>query len=179
MGFEVRATAKATRVGAGAMTGDSAPRGQVRGDPRRGVWIAGSTAVLLLLTVLIGLPVLTSGDGWSAWTVERHEDGTTTVRIRDAREAAALEARLAAAGVPAHVTFAPEGTRCAAGTGPSDVDRAAVSVTHAEDAIVVHAGRLGEGTRLALVAFLLVGGAVAVEAAVVPAERPRCALVPL
>lgn len=158
-------------------TVDGAPLGRTRGDPRPGWWIGGSAA-LVALVVLIGLPLLTSGDGWSAWTVERHADGSATVRIRDFRAAAGLERRLGEAGVPAHVTFAPEGNRCADGTGPSDVDHAAVSVTHAEDAVVIHIGRLGAGSRLDLAAFLLVGGGVAVEAAAVPPERPRCALTP-
>lgn len=160
-------------------TGDGALLGRTRGDPRPGPWIAGSTAVLLVLTALIGLPLLTSGEGWSAWTVQSHVDGSATVRIRDLREAAGLERRLSEAGVAAHVTFAPEGKRCANGTGPSDVDQAAISVSFAEDAIVIHIGRFGDGSRLALVAFLLVGGGVEVDAAVVPRERPRCALRPL
>lgn len=159
-------------------TGESALRGRTRGDPRPGRWIGGS-AVLVALMVLIGLPLLTSGDGWSAWTVEPGADGSVTVRIRDLRQAAGLERRLGEAGVPAHVTFAPEGNRCADGTGPSDVDHAAVSVDYREDAIVIHIGRLGPGSRLALAAFQLVGGGVAVEAAAVPRERPRCALKPV
>lgn len=149
-----------------------------RGDTRSAWWIAGSAAVLLVLVGLIGLPLLSSGDGWSAWTVEKHVDGSATLRIRDPREAAGLERRLGEVGIPARVTFAPEGTRCADGTGPSDMDQAAVTVTHAEDGIVIHIGRISGG-RLSLAVFLLVGGDIAVEAAVVPPDRPRCALQPL
>jgi hypothetical protein len=161
----------------GMTTGDGVRIGRPRGDPGRGGWIAGSTAVLLLLTALIGLPLLVSGDGWSAWRVEPHADGSATLRIRDLRDASGLERRLGEAGIPAHVTFAPEGIRCADGTGP--VDSAAVAVTDTEDAILIHIGRIGGESRLALVAFLRVGGDVAIEAAVVPVERGRCALQPI
>jgi hypothetical protein len=65
------------------------------------------------------------------------------------------------------------------GTGSSDVDATVVSVTYTEDAVVIHVGRLGAGSRLALAAILLVGGGAAVEAAVVSVQHPRCALTPI
>jgi hypothetical protein len=42
--------------------------------------------------------------------------------------------------------------------------------------ILIHIGQIGGGSRLALVAFPRVGGDVAIEAAVVPVKRGRCAL---
>lgn len=132
---------------------------------------------LLALVALIGLPLLASGDGWSAWTVRSQADGSATLRIRDLREASGLEWLLGEEGIPAHVTFAPEGTRCAYGTGPSDVDDSAVPVSYEEDAIVVQIGQIAPGHRLSLAGFQMVGGDVKVEAAIVPLDRERCVLV--
>ncbi|MFC0531873.1 hypothetical protein [Phytohabitans kaempferiae] len=139
-------------------------------------WTVPAAAALL---ALIALPLLRWGDGWSAWTVEGRPDGSATVRIRDLREADGLERLLAEQGIPAYVTFAPEGTTCAAGTGPSDVATGVVTVDHAEDALVVRIERMNGGSRLALTAFLHVGGDIVVDAAIVPLDRPRCALAPI
>ena len=60
-----------------------------------------------------GVMVFAGGDGArAAYAVEPHPDGSITVEIRELRDAAGLESKLRAAGVPAEVDYLPMGKAC-------------------------------------------------------------------
>jgi hypothetical protein len=60
-----------------------------------------------------GVIVLNGGDSAApAYAVERQPDGSVTVQIRSLRDAAGLQRKLRAAGIPAVVDYAPMGKMC-------------------------------------------------------------------
>lgn len=73
--------------------------------------LVGAGVLASILTA--GLPVLIGQNGsGAAWAVKKDSDGSVRVEIREPKDAAGLERRLAEVGVPAYVTFAPPGMTC-------------------------------------------------------------------
>jgi hypothetical protein len=77
--------------------------------PRRRLAFAAGAVV----AAVAGVFVAVDGDPAApAYAVDRHSDGSVTVEIHGLRDAAGLQAKLRAAGIPAVVDYAPAGKMC-------------------------------------------------------------------
>jgi hypothetical protein len=75
--------------------------------------LAGAVAAVVALAVAAGPVPFGPRGGAPAWAVEVGAGDTVTVRITETRDAAGLEARLRAEGVPATVDYVPADKGCA------------------------------------------------------------------
>lgn len=73
--------------------------------------LAGAVAVSLAVAAVVGVFVLSAGTQ-AAYAVTKNADGSVTVEIDSLSDAAGLEAKLRAAGVPAVVEYLPIGKTC-------------------------------------------------------------------
>lgn len=85
------------------------PVGRGRRLPR--LALAGGFAAALAAAAIVGVFVLTTGTQ-AAYAVTKNADGSVTVQIDSFTDAAGLEAKLHAAGVPAVVNYLPIGKTC-------------------------------------------------------------------
>jgi hypothetical protein len=105
---ELRALAVAN---AAASEADSRRRpARARSRPRRRLALAGVAGGVCAASAVIALT--DGGSGSTAYAVEPHGDGSVTVEISALEDAAGLERKLRAAGVPAEVDYLPDGKVC-------------------------------------------------------------------
>ena len=95
--------------------GDLARRRRVRTP-----WAVAAAAAAVLVGGFVIVPTLQAEP---AWAVSRNGAGDVEVEVNRFDDAAGLEAALAAEGVPADVTFLPDGTWCAPDRYDPDDDR--------------------------------------------------------
>lgn len=157
------------------------PAVRVRTRPRTTRVVAAAGAAALIVAAMIGAPVLFGQDGGSAaWAVQTRDDGSVEVRIRKPQDAAGLERRLAAVGVPAYVNFVPVGMVCAQRTIRSDISLSALGIESDSQGIVVEPGRLATGERLVLSTYVAENGdTVATHVNLVPIGEERCTIIPM
>lgn len=151
---------------------------------RRRTWqissLAGAGA--LAVAAAVGVPAMVGpGTGSAAWAVETRPDGSVEVSIRDFKDPAGLERRLATAGIPAYVEFIPHGTVCTYRTVSSGTSLDGLVTAGSRYATFkIHAGQLGANERLVVTGVASDGsgrlGATLVG--VVPLNEARCDVVP-
>ncbi|MEN3613773.1 hypothetical protein AAH979_30010 [Plantactinospora sp. ZYX-F-223] len=130
----------------------------------------------------IGMPVVLGQDaGSAAWAVETHADGSVEVKIWELKDPAGLERKLAEAGVPAYISFAPAGTVCAQQTIRTDFSMSEKGLETNGYGFIVHPGRLDPDERLALTAYAMDSSdeVAATQVNIVPLDEERCTIVPL
>jgi hypothetical protein len=124
-----------------------------RRRPGRAPWALAAAAAAVLVGGLVVVPTLRAQP---AWAVSRNGAGDVEVEVNRFDDAAGLEAALAAEGVPADVTFLPDGTWCAPGRYDPDDDRTpsrtTVSVGARSFAARVSAGAVPSGSVLVITA---------------------------
>lgn len=113
--------------------------------------LAGAVVAALAVAAVVGVFVLSAGTQ-AAYAVTKNADGSVTVEIDSLTDAAGLEAKLRAAGVPAVVEYLPIGKTCkqpwftpAAGaeTGKSTSE---VSDNGSSTTFTITSDQLGKGT---------------------------------
>lgn len=144
-----------------------------------------ASAGVLAAAAAVAAPVLVGQPGSSAaWAVEARSDGSVEVTIRQLRDPAGLERRLAAAGIPAYVGFVPAGKVCAQRTIRSDFSLPDKGLEFPADdragTFIVHPGHLDPDERLALTGYADADGQLlATHINVVPLTEERCQIVPM
>lgn len=103
----------------------------------------------------VGVPVVLGQQaGSTAWAVESRDDGSVRVMIREFKDPAGLERRLAKAGIPAYVTFVPEGSACFQSQGQGSIadysPRVVKKDSKNQASFVVRSDQLRVGQRLQL-----------------------------
>jgi hypothetical protein len=129
--FEDRLLAELRAVVAARPAPETAGPAPSRHVPRaRLVLTAGAVAA-----TVAGVFVATGGDTAApAYAVEKQSDGSVTVEIRSLRDAAGLQEKLRAAGIPAVVDYTPIGKMCREPRGrPATGGREQASVGVRED----------------------------------------------
>jgi hypothetical protein len=117
-GFEERLLAELRRVVAEGPGPAAAQPSPARPTPlwrRRPLAVAGGLAAIAAAATIAGLSL--GGHRSAAWAVTSNANGTVTVKISSLSDAAGLERKLAAAGVPALVQYLPAGKACAGAQG--------------------------------------------------------------
>jgi hypothetical protein len=140
----------------------------------------------------VGVVVISGGDSAApAYAVEQQPDGSVTVEIRSLRDAAGLQEKLRAAGIPAVVDYTPAGKMCRAPRGrpATVVRRKSIRIAVREGrttTFTISRGSVGPGQTLVIMSSMgsgasslgteLVEGPVAtcelVDAPPPPAPRP-------
>jgi hypothetical protein len=92
------------------VSAEPAERGRRRRSPRR-LALAGGLAAVAAAAAIAGVLFLSTGTQ-AAYAVTKNGDGSVTVEIDSLSDAAGLQAKLQAAGVPAVVEYLPVGKMC-------------------------------------------------------------------
>ncbi|MFC0096274.1 hypothetical protein ACFFKH_01885 [Micromonospora marina] len=124
-----------------------------RSRARRVGVLAGAGA--LAVAGAVGVPVVLGQQaGSTAWAVESRDDGSVEVRIREFKDPAGLERRLAKAGIAAYVTFVPQGKVCFQSEGQGSIadysPRVLAMNAEKQASFVVRPDQLRVGERLQL-----------------------------
>jgi hypothetical protein len=167
-----------------AEVAEASPRSTAGQDRRRRAWQMSSLAGAAALAVAgaVGVPAMIGlGTGSAAWAVETRPDGSVEVSIRDFKDPAGLERRLATAGIPTYVEFIPHGMLCTYRTTSSNTSLdGAVTAGSRYATFKIHAGQLGANERLVVTGVASDGsgrlGATLVG--IVQLNEERCDVVP-
>jgi hypothetical protein len=119
------------------------PASGVRAAPRRRptrLVVGSVTATAIVAGAVLAATLSWGGDVTPAFAVDRKPDGTITVKINRLSDAAALEAKLRAAGVSAVVHFAATPAKICRPPGKASVPRAAGPV-HVASSVSAAPGR--------------------------------------